>query len=249
MRSVPMKLKNNKYHIKTIFLLSLLFLLQGCGARMTAIPVSDAEDYDRIFPDLKCSGSFVITGKAKLEFSRYRFRGVFRLEYEEETVRIDFDHSSLFGAIKEEASIFIGKEGITLFDQKRAEYYDEDASGGLISEAVGGSVLPSDIFLALLLERPSFLGFHSLKASGDDGKWKVSGIYKGREVEYSGEKSTGPLVLKLYDIDDLWGYFVSYSYSEDDRYCGYPKEITIKTEDGSVGINLDIVSIKKKGTK
>ena len=249
MRSVSMKLKNNKYHIKTIFVLSIVFLLQGCGAKMTAIPVSDADDYDRIFPGLKCGGPLVITGKAKLEFSRYRFRGVFRLEYEEETIRIDFDHSSLFGAVKEEASIFIGQEGITVFDQKRAEYYDEAASGELISGAVGGYVLPSDIFLALLLERPRFSELHSIKGSGDDGRWKISGIYKAKEIEFLGEKSTGPVLLKLRDVDDMWGFSVFYSYSEDDKYCGYPKEITIKTDDGSARITLDIVSVKKKGTK
>jgi hypothetical protein len=62
-----------------------------------------------------------------------------------------------------------------------------------------------------------------------------------------GEKGVGPVALSLSDAGDLWDFSVFYSYAADNDCGGYPEEIMIKAEDGSVRINLDIKSIKKDG--
>ncbi len=63
-----------------------------------------------------------------------------------------------------------------------------------------------------------------------------------------GEKGVGPIILRLSDAGELWDFSVFYSYAADNNCCGYPKEITIKAQDGSVRINLDIKSVKKDST-
>ena len=237
-----MNLRNNQ--IKTVFVIFLIFLLQGCAPRMTALDMSGADDYDRILNCPAPEDHFTASGKAKLKFSRYRFRGVFRMEYKNGNLRIDFDHSSLLGAVKEEASIFIGKEGINVYDQKRDEFYNADASDKLIRDAVDGSVRPSDIILALLLKCPEFSEISSVKASSDNDKWKVGGIYNGREIEYKGKKGTAPAALVLNASDDLCGFSVYYRYAAGNKGGRYPEEITIRKEDGSVRVKLDIKSVK-----
>ncbi|MDZ7860034.1 MAG: hypothetical protein U5O15_05120 [Candidatus Krumholzibacteriota bacterium] len=218
---------------------------------MKPASLSTPDDYNRLLirPDL--GEKFVVSGRARLEFSRYRFRGVFRMQYENQILRIDFDHSSMFGALKEETSVFIGKEGITLFDQKRGQYYDEERTDKLIRDAVGGSVEPSDIFLALLLDLPAFSEINNLRAYTErGGGWKISGIHRKREVEISGNNKSGIEALSIGDVDGMWKGLVFYSYpGGGDNFRGYPDDIAIRTADNFLRVNLDVQNVKSSGSR
>ncbi|HMA77371.1 MAG TPA: hypothetical protein VKO43_08685 [Candidatus Krumholzibacteriaceae bacterium] len=218
---------------------------------MKPASLSTPDDYNRLLIRPDPGENFVVSGKARFELSRYRFRGVFRMQYENQNLRIDFHHSSMFGALKEEASVFIGKDGITLFDQKRGQYYDEERTDKLIGDAVGGRVEPSDILLALLLDMPAFNEINKLRAyAGSGGAWKIKGIYRNRKVEFSGDNESGIEALSIGDSDGRWRGIVFYSYpGGGDNCCGYPEDITIRTADNSLRVNLDVQNVKSSGSR
>lgn len=229
---------------KALCAVSLLLVFYSCSSGgLRNLPVSEEP-----FVEEKMAGYFsrnpvLVSGKAKLEFSRYRFRGVFRLESDENGARIDFDHSSMFGAVKEEGSVFISTNGISVFDNKRGTFYDGEASENLVSDAAGVRVLPEDLLMALLLDLPGFADLDSLKTYSDGDAWRVTGLRGDRRIDIAGERKSGPVLLEICGADGSWCFSASYRYGSSPKTIVYPEKIVIRKNDGSVRINMDIEKV------
>ncbi len=226
---------------KALFLVSVMILLQSCSSsRMGKIELSGESQYMKLFPPQAFKKPVTIAGKAKIEFSRYRFRGIFRLKYDGELVEIAFDHSSVFGAVKEEGSIFISKGQIAVLDEKRGKFYDGEVSKRLIRDATGADIASSDIMLALMLRHPRYSKLDIQNVARGGGRWEIQGAYLDRKLTILGEESLGPVRFDICESGDLWCFTVVYDYGGQVAEGDYPQEIVISKRDGSVRIVLQI---------
>jgi len=226
---------------KVLCLVPVMFLLQSCASsQMRDIELSGESQYLRIFPPRTFKKPVTIAGRAKIEFSRYRFRGLFRLKYDGVLAQIDFDHSSVFGAVKEEGSVFISNGRITFLDQKRGKLYNGEVSNKLIKDTTGADITASDIMLALLFRHPHYSKLDIQAASTGGERWKLKGAYMDRKLTISGEEGLGPVRFDICQADDLWCFTVAYDYGRRVAAGDYPEEIVIFKRDGSVRIVLEI---------
>ncbi|MCK4237458.1 MAG: hypothetical protein KAX38_10095 [Candidatus Krumholzibacteria bacterium] len=182
-----------------------------------------------------------IVGKARMELPRYRVRGIFNFRYlTSGDLRIDFRHSSLFGAYREDVSIFIHDGEMSIYDHERGNFFGNDSSLAIIGRSLGFEIYPDDILYALLLETPECSGIVSLNAESYGGDWTLTGEWRGRWINISGKKGEGTLRFRQCRDDGRGCYLIRYSYAGREGTIRYPKKIVLTRENGTERVSIEI---------
>jgi len=178
------------------------------------------------------------SGRARIEFENYRFRGKFRFELSGENLRVDFAHSSLLGAVQAEGSLFLSPDGMIMFDREKSKLYEDEECRRLAAEAAGASVTPDDIMLALQLSYPPYRDAGEAGAELSGNAWRIKGVWGERRLEFYGQSGRELNMMKISRLDRAWSFTVRYRYGAFGR--DYPERIEIIKEDRSVRITLEV---------
>jgi hypothetical protein len=198
-----------------------------------------------LLPWNKGSGCY-ISGRAKIELPQYRVRGVFRAVYSPKgELRIDFKHSSLFGAYREDATILVKDSTLAILDRERGRIFAGDSSLIAVRNGLGIAIRPDDIIYAFMLAFPSCADFDPFAMSGSGREWGMSGRWRGRTVELKGEKGEGPSSFKQCVDNGRDCYTINYDYAGSSKRGGYPGWMVLNRERGTERISLEIREFKE----
>lgn len=215
-----------------------LFLFQSCGSgRLKTLALKSSEDYYSFLPPLNNGAEVSGSGRAKIEFENYRFRGKFRFSLEGENLRVDFIHSSLFGAVHAEGSFFVSPEGMALLDEGEGKLYGNDSCEKLTGRITGAAITPDDIFIGLRFKNPDYTEVDSLYAGVGEGEWRMNGIYGRRRFLLEGNRRGEVRSINISGMDGSWSFDVNYGYGDFNRY---PDRIVISGRYKPVRIVLDV---------
>lgn len=235
--------------IRARFLITLLLIIiNGCGgAALQKVPVTSPDDYLGIYPGFTAADSAYGSGRARIEFENYRFRGKFRFQLKGENLRVDFTHSSLMGAVEAEGTLFLTGEEMMLIDQKEGRYYRNQECRRMAEDVVGAAVTARDIKLVLQLDYPEYRQVRAAEGSAGNDDWFLSYILPDRKLELSGS-SPGQLErMKITRADGSWSFISIYRYGSFGEI--YPERIDIVNEDESVRITLKVENYSRQGEK
>lgn len=233
---------------RTLYYIVLFAVIQSCSSyRNQDVSISCEDEFPLLFSVSAPGTGLFITGKVRIELPRYRVRGVANMRYAPTgRLRIDFHHSSLFGAVREDASIFINDGSISIFDHERGRFFGHDSSLALIGSNFVFDIYHDDLLSALLLESPSCREFGSIDFSGRDDEWSLEGTWRDRWVAISGERGRGPLEFRLCREAGSGCYIIWYFYSDRAGSIRYPKRIVLVKEHGAERVSVDIVEVREE---
>ena len=183
-----------------------------------------------------------IFGRAKIVMPKYRVRGICRIQSEPSgALVVDFEHSSLFGAYREDATIRLEEGELLIFDRERGRMYDNDASLSILGSELTFELFPDDIRYVMLFAVPDCNSIEGLVVDSDDGRWRFTGEWRGRNIEMEGRGGYGPerLTLCSKDRDDC--YTISYKQA---RGGVYPSGLELVREGGEERISLEIIDVQ-----
>lgn len=227
-------------------LVVVLLVLHSCASRRPLPPTVPCEPgFARRFTVATGGEGLSIVAKTRIDLPRYRLRGISRIRFlPPDNIRIDFTHSSLFGAYREDSSIFISGGGrMEIYDRERGRFFEADSACALVSEAIGFRIFPDDFIVALALASPSCSEMEYPEFREDDGGWILTGIWRGRAITVSGSDG-GPERFRAGSgvvVNDIY-----YTYNEDAEELVYPSGITLTRERGGERISLAIGSVKRE---
>ena len=183
-----------------------------------------------------------IVGRAKIVLPKYRIRGICRIRSEPSGgLVVDFEHSSLFGAYREDATIMLDGGKLLIIDRERGRMYDNDASLSILGSELAFQLFPDDIRYALLLDVPECTEIEGLVVDSDDGRWRLAGEWRGRNIVMEGRGGYGPDRLTLCTKDKNNCYMISYKHNRDGTY---PRGMEIVKEGGEERIYLEIIDVE-----
>lgn len=180
-----------------------------------------------------------IAARVRIDLPRYRVRGLCGIFWSGDGVlRIEFDHSSLFGAVREEATVLIRGEGIEIRDERDGTAISDGEALAMLSDHLGLPVHADDL-LYLLLLRPLRLDGQTpvtVRPRGDD--LIVRGSWRGRTVEFEGPPGMPPRRLLVVSPGGA-GYETRYRYP-DGLPDGYPERVVLERIGGGGRISLTV---------
>ena len=220
--------------------------MQSCAKRpierAASLPCGDA--LPELFSKGRGERHLHIRGRLRIDLPKYRVRGLCTIRSTPGgDIRIDFHHSSLFGAYREDATIFLRDGELGILDRGRGLFFGNDSTLALLRDNIGCEVFPEDIQLLLLLGTFACteIGSPDVRFSGSD--WSLSGVWRGRNVEIEGHGDGGPARLRYCWNHDTLCYTVSYEYL-DETPAAYPSGITVVREYGSERLVLNVRDVK-----
>jgi hypothetical protein len=187
-----------------------------------------------------------ITARVRLDLPKYRIRGtcsVFRSA--DGSVQLDFVHSSLFGSVREEATVFIDGDSIAIEDHVRGTWRGSRETLALLREYFDFEVLPRDIMVMLLLSPPPVEEIRDLESSFSGGSWRLEGLWRGRLLEMQGDEAKGPEYARLCAADGKGCYEAKYGYDRNTGPGGYPGRIVCERKGGTERLSVTVESVKK----
>ena len=203
---------------KFVYLLVMMSVVQSCAKyaaqRAESFPCGSA------LPGLFLKGRgerhLHIRGRVRMDLPRYRVRGLCTIRSTPGgDIQIDFHHSSLFGAYREDATIFLRDGKLGILDRERDLFFGNDSTLALLRDNLECDVFAEDIALLLLLD--SFdcaeIGSCDVRYTGND--WRLSGVWRGRNVEIEGRDEGGPTRLRYCWHKDTLCYTVRYKYDDE----------------------------------
>ncbi|MFO7914886.1 MAG: hypothetical protein R6U43_04250 [Candidatus Krumholzibacteriales bacterium] len=211
------------------------------------MPVSSPDDYSDIYPGFTAADSALGSGRARIEFENYRFRGKFRFELKGENLRVDFTHSSLMGAVETEGSLFLTAEGMLLIDRNDGKIYRNRECMQMAQDAVGAAVTARDIKLVLQMSYPEYQQVRGAEAAAGKDEWFLSFLFGEKKLELWGSRPGQLERMKISRTDGSWSFVSLYGYGSFGD--SYPERIDIANEDGSVRITLKVENYSEQGGK
>jgi hypothetical protein len=226
--------------------LALIALSQSCatlGPRRVATPCD--ESFDALLSPAKTAGGVEVVGKLRLDLSRYRIRGLVKIAYSpaEGEARIDFRHSSLFGAIEEDVTILAG-DSLAIYDRVSGRYLGNDSSLALVREATGGEIAPDDILIAMGLASPRCAEMGSISATRSSETWRLRGGWRDRRIEMRGEAGRGTLEFKQCFAGGAGCYTITYGKPVVSSDVAYPSWVRLRREGGSETATFELIELK-----
>jgi len=210
-------------------------------ARYLSVPPCSGE-LDTPFSPYGLEQRVSIVGRAKIVMPKYRIRGICRIQSEPtEGLVVDFEHSSLFGAYREDATIMLEGGELIIIDRERGRMYDNDASLSMLGSELAFELFPDDIRYALLFAVPDCTEIEGLVVDSVEGGWRITGEWRGRKIEMEGHGGGGPDRLTLRAKDKNNCYIISYKYGRDGIY---PKSLEMVKEGGAERIYLEIIDVQ-----
>ena len=186
--------------------------------------------------------SVSILGRAKIVMPKYRVRGICRIRSEPSGgLVIDFEHSSLFGAYREDATIILEGGELLIIDRERGLVYENDASLSMLGSKLAFELFPDDLRYAMLLEAPSCDVIEELATDSHHDRWRLTGAWRDRDIEIEGRSGYGPERFVLCDKAKTDCYIIRYRYNRDGVY---PRSIELVKEGGEERIDLEIIDVR-----
>lgn len=222
-------------------------LAQSCaapGPRRGGAPCD--ERYDEIVRvPAPPEAGFEMTGKLRVDLPRYRIRGLARIVYfpAEDAVRIDFRHSSLFGAIEEDATLLIG-DSLVIEDHTRGRRFGNDSSLALVQEETGCAIGPADILAALLFGLPGCAEMDSATVSREGESWRLEGGWRGRRIEVRGKDGHGFVEFRECFAGRNGCFALTYGEPMTVPGLSYPRWIRLRREGGQERIAFELIEMK-----
>lgn len=192
--------------------------------------------------------SLEIAARVRVELPRYRLRGTCGIFWSPDGfLQVDFDHSSLFGSYREEATITVTDGRLTIQDHRRGTILEEPETVELLAEQFGLEVRGDDlVYLLLLLPlRLDESGPVMVEKRGD-GMLTVRGRWRGRDVEISGHRGEGVRRLRMCGPGGVC-YDTRYAYAPGGEPTRYPQRIVCERHGDGRRISLTIESVRRVG--
>ena len=185
----------------------------------------------------------MIVGKVRIELPEYRIRGLCRLIFSPTAgFRIDFSHSSLFGAVREDATVLLA-DSLTIYDRESGRLLGPDSSLALLRSSVGAAIEPDDIARALLLAVPACAELEEPSLEKKGNLWALRALWRGRRVEVQGRVGEGPRSLRECFSGEERCYLIDYAYARGAKGGGYPQWIRLSREGTSESVTLEVNAV------
>jgi hypothetical protein len=232
---------------KVLYLIVILLVAQSCAKRpeqrISVVPCEST--LPRLFSKTWNEYHLHIRGRVRIDLPRYRVRGLCTIQSTPVgDLRLDFHHSSLFGAYREDATIYLRNGMLGILDRERGVFFENDSTISMLRDHLEFNILPDDIAHLLLLACPDCAEIDSLRiGSGKDG-WRFSGLWRGRRIEVEGRDDGEPTRFRQCVNKDSSCYVVSYEYGRDMAPERYPTRITVSREYGSERLSLVVRDVK-----
>jgi hypothetical protein len=225
---------------------ALIALAQSCatfGPRRVEVPCD--ERFETLISPVKAGEGIEIVGKLRLDLPRYRIRGLMRIAYfpGEGTARIDFRHSSLFGALEAEVTILAG-DSLVIYDRESGKYLGNDSSLALVRDETGGDVAPDDILIALLLAFPRCAEMRSVSVARTGETWRLKADWRDRRIEMRGERGRGAREFKQCFAGGTGCYTISYGTPMAASNLAYPRWVRLRRDNRNAQATFDVLAIK-----
>jgi hypothetical protein len=224
---------------KIYYTILLIIFMQACTTPSYRRGIC-VGDYVGPFEPYASEGRIVLTGKAKVVLPKYRVRGLCRIESSNRgELLIDFRHSSLFGAYREDAAIMIIGGELSIIDRERGRFYESDSAVAIIGSVLELTIYPDDILYALLLASPGCSEISGLERGEAGDRWYLRGEWRGRNIEMEGRNGSMPERFRICSLDGINCYVISYKYNRTDSY---PRRLDLVREGyGDERIVLEIL--------
>lgn len=231
----------------------LIFLILGSCANSPPAGQLLPEDDDALSalfpPQASLSDDDIeITARVRLDLPKYRIKGtcaIFRSP--DGSVQIDFVHTSLFGSYREDATIRIAGDSITLQDNERGTFMGSKETLAHLSRHFEFEVIPDDVIVFLLLGAPRREDLVNARVSVSGGRRTLAGEWWGRQLEIESEDGRGPLRLRICTVDGNGCYESRYGYESTGRFEGYPKRMICEKLGGSERLSLTVETVRRSG--
>jgi hypothetical protein len=187
-----------------------------------------------------------ITARVRLDLPKYRIRGTCEVtRFADGPVQLDFVHSSLFGSVREEATILIHGDSIAIHDHVRGVFKGTEETLAHLREHFDFELIPGDILVVMLLDLPPVDEMEEIESSASGGKWTLKALWRGRRLEMEGRDGSGPVRIRLCAGDGKGCYEARYSYESSGRLGGYPERIVCERKGGTEKLSVDVESSEK----
>lgn len=225
---------------------ALIALAQSCavfGPRRVETPCD--ESFEANLSPVKAGEGIEIVGKLRLDLSRYRIRGLMRVVYSpaEGIARIDFRHSSLFGALENEVTILAG-DSLVIYDCESGEYLGNDSSLALARDEMGGEIAPDDILIALLLAFPRCAEMRSSTIGRSGEMWTLTADWRNRRIEMRGERGRGTQKFRQCFACGAGCYTILYGEPMVASSLAYPRWVRLRRDNGNAKAAFEPIEIK-----
>jgi hypothetical protein len=194
-----------------------------------------------------------IRGSVRIDLPRFRVRGICTIRANPAgDVRIDFHHSSLFGAYREDASVFVRRGRIGILDRERGAFFGNDSTLALLRDYLEFNVMPDDLAYLLLFVDPDCAGITDARFTAESGRreesgdWRLQGSWRDRAIEIEGQAAGEPIRFRQCRSNGTHCYIARYEYSGDDIDCRYPAAVTLESEYGSRRLSMAVRDVRRR---
>lgn len=238
-------MKRRSAAILLVFCAVIALAAASCGglrSRPASLPCDDA--HLALYPAIPADSVLELSGRARVEIGQYRFRGICRILYAPAAgMRVDFEHSALFGAIHRRLTLFCA-DTLLIVDPDAGTSIGADSSLAILRGALGAAVEPDDVLYALLLLAPRCGELAGGALAPVRGGMRLEGTWRGRELVLTAGRGKGPREMRQRFPGLREGFVVRYdSYEKGDRPA-YPRRITLRRESGPDRVTLELTDIE-----
>jgi hypothetical protein len=202
------------------------------------------ERFEALFPSVGDHG-LELVGRMRIDLPQYRFRGLCKMLYApEEGLRIDFHHSSLFGAVREDVTVLVG-DSMIIYDRGQGRLMSKESSREIVDRGIGERIEPRDVLYALLLVVPpcTELGRRSMSESGS--RWELRARWRDRDIVIRGERGKGPREFEQCFIADARCLVLQYDSYAPVGGKHYPRRIRLDKEHSNERIDFELSGIRE----
>ncbi len=206
------------------------------------IPVDPSVGSSGIISSAATGKDLVITGKVRFELPEYRVKGSCMIFHGGNgDLQVDFLHSSLFGSYREDATLYIDRDQITIDDRERDVIWQSQETMRSLQKHFGLDIYPADIIALLLFEEPDIV---ERKVIIEEWGRTIKGKWLGRESAVRIESGKGPVETVLCGNGGTPCYIARYRYREWPGVGWYPDKIVFERKYGSERFSLTINSVE-----
>lgn len=227
----------------SVYIILIAIVMGSCAAPMRYLSAPPCGGESKVpYSPYGMDRQVSIVGRAKIVMPKYRVRGICRIRSGPSGgLVIDFEHSSLFGAYREDATIILERGELTIIDRERGRLYDNDASLSMLGSELDFELVPDDLCYAMLFAAPDCDAIEGLAVDSGNGRWRLTGEWRGRDIEIEGRGGYGPERIRLCAKNKGNCYIISYGHTRDGVY---PGKLELVKEGGEERIALEIVDVQ-----
>jgi hypothetical protein len=228
-----------------LYLLVIACIAQSCATVPPRLVQNPCQTYvlNPLPAGRSDTAEVVIVGKVRLELPQYRIRGICRLVFSPASgLRIDFSHSSLFGAVREDATLLV-RDSLVIYDRESGGLLGADSSLAVLRQSVGAPLEPADIVRALLLDVPQCSALEDLHVEEKGGSWSLRAVWQGRSIELDGRSGQGPRSWRECFPGGGRCYLVDYRYARDAAGESYPRWMRLSKEGTAEWVSFEVTSV------